>query len=487
MLRALSPTQWNYVTAAHLLNRAGFGGRPAEIEAAVKAGLEKTVEQLINFESEPEASTNPDWAKADPEKFKRLREYRDADPEKRKQMQRMQQREQRERIVELRQWWLQRMVSGRRPLQEKLTLFWHGHFATSAQKVKDAYLMWKQNDIFRRNAAGNWLTMLEQVSKDPAMLLWLDQAQSRKEHPNENFAREVMELFALGEGNYTERDVTEAARALTGWSFERGTQEFTFRPAAHDRGAKTILGRTGNFNGDDVLKIIANQPQSARFIATKLWRFFAEDNPPDAIVNILAAQLQASKLELKPVLRTMFMCEAFYAPSVIRNQVKSPTQWLVSSVRLLERDLPPPMIAMNSMRTLGQELFAPPNVKGWDGGLAWITTNNLLSRYNMSAYLVLGENPMLPPPGKGKKPARPRERRFRPGAPTQVTKIFSDEERSTKPKLVAGLERRFIQGPLKERQQRALVDYLDGLGSLDEEDILHAIRLVMSTPEFQLC
>ena len=486
MLRVLSPSQWNYYTAAHLLNRAGFGGRPAEIEAAVRVGMEGTVERLINFESEPEASANPDWAKAGPERFGRMRELRDADPEKRKEIQRMYQREEREHLAELREWWLQRMVSGRRPLQEKLTLFWHGHFATSAQKVKDASLMWRQNDIFRRNAAGNWLTMLNEVSKDPAMLIWLDQAQSRKEHPNENFAREVMELFVLGEGNYTERDVTEAARALTGWSMERPTAEFIFRPMFHDRGTKTILGQSGDFNGDDVLRIIATQPQAARFITAKLWKFFVEDNPPDAIVNLLAAEFQAAKLEFKPILRTMFTCEAFYAPTVIRNQVKSPTQWLVSSVRLLERDLPPPMIMMNSMRTLGQELFAPPNVKGWDGGLSWITTNNLLSRYNLSAYLVLGENPMLPPPGKDKRPRPMAQRRFRHGAPVDVKKIFSEEERSTKPRLVAALERRFIQGELKDRQKKALVDYLDAQGPLDEENILHAIRLVMSTPEFQL-
>src|SRR5947209_5874069 len=156
MLQALSPNQWNYYTAAHLLNRAGFGGRPAEIEAAVRLGMPATVERLINFESEPESSANPSWAKADPERFKMLQVRRDADPEKRKEMQRMRQREERERFGELRQWWLERMVSGQRSLQEKLTLFWHGHFATSAQKVKDAYLMWRQNDIFRRNAAGNW-------------------------------------------------------------------------------------------------------------------------------------------------------------------------------------------------------------------------------------------------------------------------------------------------------------------------------------------
>jgi hypothetical protein len=139
------------------------------------------------------------------------------------------------------------------------------------------------------------------------------------------------------------------------------------------------------------------------------------------------------------------------------------------------------------MRTLGQELFAPPNVKGWDGGLAWVTTNNLLSRYNFSAFLVLGENPMLPPPGKGKRPGGMGQRRFRPGGAVDATKLFTEEERATKPRLVAALEKRFIQGPLKEKQRATLTDYLDGQGSLDEEDILHAIRLVMSTPEFQLC
>jgi uncharacterized protein (DUF1800 family) len=317
------------------------------------------------------------------------------------------------------------------------------------------------------------------------MLLWLDQSQSVKEHPNENFAREVMELFVLGEGHYTERDVTEAARAFTGWAYDRASQEFVYRPKTHDPGNKMILGQLGNYTGDDVLKIIVAQPQAARFITAKLWKFFAEELPPDNVVTELAAELRNAKLEFKPVLRSMFMSDLFYSPAIIRNQVKSPTQWLVSSVRLLERNLPPPQIVGNTMRTLGQELFLPPNVKGWDGGLAWITTNNLLSRYNLSAFLVMGENPMLPPPGKDKK-ARMRQRPFRPGNAVDVTKIFSDEERATKPRLVAALEKRFIQGQLKEKQRKTLTDFLDGLGALDQEDILHAIRLVMSTPEFQL-
>ena len=164
--------------------------------------------------------------------------------------------------MDLRGWWLQRMAFGPRPLQERMALFWHGHFATSVDKVRDAYYMWQQNNIFRRQATGNWKLLLLEVGKDPAMLVWLDQGQSRKEHPNENFAREVMELFTLGEGNYTELDITEAARALTGWSLNRQEQSYVYRPFVHDNGDKTIFGKTGNFDGDDFIGMIVAQPQS---------------------------------------------------------------------------------------------------------------------------------------------------------------------------------------------------------------------------------
>jgi uncharacterized protein (DUF1800 family) len=240
--------RWDVIAAAHLLNRAGFGGPPAEITRLVALGPAQAVSYFVDYERLPDSTPNPAWAEPDPERAERLKAARDASPEDRRKMQQEMQKNQRERIIELRAWWLRRMASGPRPLQEKMTLFWHGHFATSAEKVRDAYLMWRQNDLFRRMATGNWLEMLVAVAKDPAMLIWLDQAQSRKEHPNENFAREVMELFTLGEGHYTERDVTEAARALTGWSYDRQDEDFIARPMWHDRGAKTIfatsMGRT---------------------------------------------------------------------------------------------------------------------------------------------------------------------------------------------------------------------------------------------------
>src|SRR5947207_3310635 len=447
MLKPLPADKWNFTTAAHLLNRAGFGGTPPEIEKLAEMGPDRAVSCLVDYDKIPDPTLSPNWAKPDPErmeKFAALRrtnqELRQAKgdqrkelEEKRREMQREQRQMQQQHLLELRDWWLQRMVKGPRPLQEKMTLFWHGHFATSVQKVRDAYFIWLQNDTFRRLALGRWLQLLTAVAKDPAMLIWLDQAQSRKEHPNENFAREVMELFALGEGHYTEKDVTEAARALTGWTLNRVQQKFEYRSAIHDAGLKTVLGRSGNLTGNDVLEQIVAQPQAARFICAKLWSYFAAENPPEELVSALADRFRQGKSHFRPLLETMFRSEEFYAPEVVRTQVKSPTQWLVGNVRMLERNLPPPMMTSNWLRQLGQDLFAPPNVKGWDGGVAWITTNNLLARYNEAATLVQGDTSMVAGANITNNPNINRElerrmRNVRVGG-VDVKKLFTESER----------------------------------------------------------
>jgi uncharacterized protein (DUF1800 family) len=493
MLSPLPASKWDYEKAAHLLNRAGFGGTPSQIEELVQLGLEKSVASLVNFESEPEGEATPDWAKPDPTRLEKFRVMQQTEPEKRKELQREEQKKQRERLLELRHWWLERMVKGPRPLQEKLVLFWHGHFATSSQKVKDAYLMWRQNDIFRRNASGSWLTLLTEVGKDPAMLLWLDQAQSRRDHPNENFAREVMELFALGEGHYTEKDITEAARSLTGWSYDRVRQEFVYRPNIHDNGLKTVFGRTGRFTGYDVLRLITEQPQAARFITSKLWTFFAATEPSQELASELEGLFRKSGMQFKPLLQAMFTCEEFYSDKVIRQQVKSPVQWMVSSVRMLERELPPPMVTANALRMLGQDLFLPPNVKGWDGGLSWITTNNLLTRYNFAGFLVLGENPfaggMAGGKGSGAKPRmNPRllNRAMARGKAVDASKLLPPETRQEKESMVAALEKRFLQGKLRPAQRQTLQEYFDKHPEKNDHVLLHAVRLIMSTPEYQL-
>ena len=492
MLTPLSASTWDYAKAAHLLNRAGFGGTPDEIQKLVSLGHEGAVSHLIDYEKIPDPTADPDWAHPDPGKAERRRAARNATPERRQELQKQERQMENQRILELRGWWLRRMAKGPRPFQEKMTLFWHGHFATSFEKVHDSYYMWRQNELFRRLATGNWLELLTEAGKDPAMLVWLDQAQSRKEHPNENYAREVMELFSLGQGHYTEKDITEAARALTGWSLEPNAQKFIYRPFFHDNGEKTILGKTGNMDGDDFIHQIIAQPQSAIFITGKIWNFFAGEMPSPELNSDLADFFRQSGNNIKPLMRVIFSLEDFYSPQVVRNEVKSPVQWLVGSCRMLQCELPPPLISTNLLRGLGQDLFAPPNVKGWDGGLAWITTNNLLARYNQAALLAEGDMSVTETlaTGPNKNPARVKQiqrrmRNMRVGG-VDVQKILTEQERSDKEALIAALEKRLLQGNLSQKQEVALRDYLNGQATLDDSNIRDAIRLVMCTPEYQV-
>jgi uncharacterized protein (DUF1800 family) len=488
-----------------LLNRAGFGGTPDEIEKLAAMPHADAVSSLVDYEKVPDtAPPPPDWAKPDPDRVAKFqdivrltREGKDSAmtdqeqsdlAEKRRKMLKDLFVQQGRELQEMRFDWLQRMATGPRPLQEKLTLFWHGHFATSAVKVRDAYFMWRQIDTFRQNASGNWLDLLNAVTKDPAMLIWLDQAQSRSEHPNENFARECMELFTLGEGHYTEKDVTEAARAMTGWSIDRLDEDYLYRPRIHDDGIKTVLGKTGNLTGEDVLETIVAQPQAARFISEKLWKFFASDDPNPRLVDAFADVFVAGGNNFKPLLRTLFSCEEFYADDVMHTQIKSPVQWLVNSVRLLQRNMPPPLVSSQMIKTLGQDLLMPPNVKGWDGGWSWITTNTLLARYNQAAILVMGQGNL------GASDDRPGLKQIADIAnamahflrPADAEKIVPDDQRRDANAVIAHLEKRFIVGELTEKHRQVLRDYLEPRSDLNDNNVRHAIRLLMSTPEYQI-
>jgi uncharacterized protein (DUF1800 family) len=352
--------------------------------------------------------------------------------------------------------------------------------------------MWRQNELFRRLATANWQYLLSEAGKDPAMLVWLDQAQSRQDHPNENFAREVMELFSLGEGHYTEHDITEAARALTGWSMNPDDQKFVFRPRIHDDGEKTFLGRTGNLDGDDVIETIVAQPQAARFITAKLWNYFTGQEPSPELNGALAGVFRASGNNFKPFLRVMFRSQEFYGDDIVRNQVKSPVQWLIGSVRVLECELPPPLVSWGMLRQLGQDLFAPPNVKGWDGGITWITTNTLLTRYNDAQSLVEGTLPPLnagdfarKPGGAGGGKLERALQRVRMGG-VNVEKILTPDERKDNDSIIASLQQRLFQTTLKKDQQEALQEFLDSKTKMTDADIVTAIRLMMSTPEYQV-
>ncbi|MEI8342831.1 MAG: DUF1800 domain-containing protein, partial [Verrucomicrobiota bacterium] len=387
MLTPINAKKWDYEKAAHLLNRAGFGGSPEQIEALQKAGLDGAVNQMLAGESSSAPVDKPDWAQ--PHNVGEMKmELRNLPEEQRKEKFKAIGRMEQEHGMDLISWWLGRMSHGTDASLEKMTFFWHGHFATSIQKVKDPYLMWQQNETLRRNALGNFGTLVKAISRDPAMMVWLDTNQSLKQHPNENFARELMELFTLGIGNYTEEDIQQAARAFTGYRINLADQTFRFSDLLHDSDLKKFFGQTGSFNGEDIIDRILAKPACAKFIAKKIWRFFVYDEPEPALVEALGASFKAHNYEIKPLMNQIFRSAEFYSAQAVRSQIKSPVQWMVQTAKILDSDVPRGPVAVNALRQLGQVPFIPPNVKGWDGGKSWITTSTLLLRYNLANFEV---------------------------------------------------------------------------------------------------
>jgi hypothetical protein len=472
MLTPCSAQEWSFQTAAHLLNRAGFGGTPEEIERVRQQGIEAAVDELLHPSDQLKGTDSLPWSA--PKNVRGQLDRLKGHPEEQEAKLREIREEQRQELLDLRYWWLTWMKDTRAPLVEKMTLFWHGHFATSAEKVTNTYWLWRQNDTFRRYAFGNFTTLLKEVSRDPAMMIYLDLLESEKSHPNENWAREVMELFTIGIGHYTEQDIRESARAFTGYRID-SNEQFQFFKRQHDETQKRFMGRSGNFSGDDILDIIVEQPACAQFIGRKLWRFFVEDEPPPAAIDSVAKLLRQHHFNLGPVLQAIFSSAEFYAPRVVRAQIKSPVQFLVQSCKLLESELPPILSALNGMQQMGQVLFAPPNVKGWDGGKSWISTATLLFRYNFADYLINGS-----PNQHNTPPVLRRE-------PIDLGKIIPAELRENSERLVTDLALRLYQSPLAAKQAEIFRAYLNSRATdRGDETIRRLIHLMMSTPQFQL-
>lgn len=394
MLEALPASEWNRHHAAHLLKRAGFGGTRDEINTLAQLTQEQAVNQLVDWEKIPYEVKEPEWASPGyGALIKDRSELRKMSEEKRKEIQQEMQRMQRQNIQDLRERWLDRMLNTPRPFQEKMTLFWHGHFATSTEKVKAAYFMWKQLDLFRRMGNGSYEKLLVEVGRDPAMLVWLDGSQSKSGAPNENYARELMELFTLGEGHYTEEDIKESARAFTGWNVEQFAQTVRFAPRRFDDRRKKFLGESGNFKDEDIVRIILKQDQAARHLSSKLWTFFAYENPEPALIDSLAGTFRSEKMELKPLLKRIFLSKEFYSPKAIQTQIKSPVQWWIGMQKGLEVKRSMPRLSSTILSQLGQSLLQPPSVKGWDGGRTWISTTTLMLRHNVAHMMVYGGTP----------------------------------------------------------------------------------------------
>jgi uncharacterized protein (DUF1800 family) len=366
---------WDLGKVAHLHRRAGFGATRAELERDLQAGPAASVDRLFN---------PPEPTPAQRETIDRLHDavLNAAGMQ----------------VERLKAYWLYRIVFGSDPLREKMTLFWHGHFATSNRKVQNIERMLAQNELFRRHALGDFRELATAILSDPAMLVWLDGVGNSKEKPNENLAREFLELFTLGVGHYTEADIRQAARALTGWFKEGGEGDYEarvrFDPAQFDDGAKTFLSRKGPWNAIDIARITLEQPAAAEHLARQLYRFFVRDDlePGSDLIDPLADGIRSHGFSIRNTLDMLFRSRHFYSANIRRHLIKSPVEFTAGLVRVLE--IPRARIDLVMLASLcdrqGQSLFYPPNVKGWDGGRAWISSAALLARSNWTSDIVWG-------------------------------------------------------------------------------------------------
>ncbi len=492
-LRPVSKDAFGEAHARHLLWRAGFGGTAEQVALLVRWGPEKSVDHILNFDKvpgEPVAVDTFDRTIMRPPDRNEREMYRAAqraqDENKLAELRKMRQdREQadRQQMAKLQKWWLTRMIETPRPLEEKLTLFWHGHFATNYRTIENSYHMFMQNQMFRANAAGNFGDILHAIIKDPAMIAYLDNNDSRKGRPNENLAREIMELFSLGVGNYTEKDIKEGARALTGYTFE--DDDFVFQPRNHDNGEKRILGRSGNIKGEDFVDIILNQPACARYISRKLYHYFVADVPTDerggdktldpaqrAVLRQMADTLRVNRYALKPVLKRLFLSEHFYEPRFRNQQIKGPVVLVVGAIRSLNtppRDL---SILNDALDLMGQRIFFPPSVKGWDGGRSWINTSTLFVRQNVLAFLLTGKKPQG----------------FDPTADTQKFDALAVLGEVRDPDAAVERVLRVTLGQSPSATAQALREYLRAAGDrVTQETVTGMLLLATAAPEYQLC
>ncbi|GAC1322989.1 MAG: DUF1800 domain-containing protein [Chloroflexota bacterium] len=348
-----------------VLRRAGFGLRPGDLERYTDLGWDGTLDELLN----PPATADQPLDGLLTTLESGLLDLQN--------------------LEDVQTWWLYRMLQTARPLQEKLTLFWHGHFAVANYKVNNPLLMHQHIELLRGGALGRFDDLLLSVSRDPAMLLWLDGATNRKGAPNENYGRELLELYTLGIGNYTEDDVKSAARAFSGWNLRNGNQ-FYFDSGQHDGAVKAFLGQSGELDGSDVLSIVADHPATANRIASKLFQFFAYAGPDTATIAPFARTYLDSGHDIRAVVEAILRSDHFVSDRSVYEHVKSPIDYIVGSLRMLgatirEREL------VTVLRQLGQEILNPPNVAGWPGGLNWINPSTLLTRYNFASRIAFAQ------------------------------------------------------------------------------------------------
>lgn len=423
----------------HIVRRMAFGATPEELAHYREIGPEATISELLNYDAIDDEL--PDGAE-----LLDLTEPGAAAP--------------------VRQWWFQRIVESRRPFEERMVLYWHGLLTSDIIKVRVPALLKQQNDFFRENALASWEAILKGIYKDPAMLRYLDNGQNRVGAPNENYAREQMELFTLGLGNYTESDVRESARALTGWVVDRRSGKAHFVPRFHDSGEKTFLGKTGNFDGDDIVDIILEQPEASWFIARRTMEEFVSPSPPPDYVERVQQRFVDEGMTIRALMTAIFTDPAFLAPENYWATIKSPVDFVAGIARTFK--LPGNLRGLSEAAALmGQALFVPPNVAGWPGGTSWMSSGSWFYRLNFVNFII---NAI---------------------ATSEVAQTFV-QDGTTAETLVDRLIDLLLAGDVNGEQRNLIVDYLSQpgsgrqIGDLSEERLRGAIYLVLALPEYQL-
>jgi hypothetical protein len=426
-LSPIAAGDWTPGRAAHLLERAGFGATPDEVARVAAMTPLQAVDWLVDYDKTDNGTLapfdesgiwDPGMDPFPPSRAEAVRLARERGEGLGEKVLPAGAQRRLQPVVDkffyslmangietqrLGLWWANRMLTTRRPLEEKLTLFWHGHFATGENKVRDYRMMLQQNLMFRAHASGNFRDLLIGLLKDPAMLVFLDNGENIKSHPNENFGRELLELFTMGVGNYAERDVREAARAFTGWTND--VLLFKLNGEQHDGGGKTFLGRTGPLGGEEIIDIILAQPVTAEFVAAKLYRFFVREEIAAATKVALGRTFRESGYQLKPLLKRIFLSKDFFSEPSVATQIKSPVQLVVSTYKKLGLAEVPTIPDFGRMTAgLGQALYDPPNVAGWAGGRTWITPSTLLERGNLFRGVLFPDVKNFRPPDRSMSP-----------------------------------------------------------------------------------
>ena len=417
-LSPIDAQDWNYAKAAHLLERAGFGGTPEEVARYAAMTPQAAVRHLVRNKDVP--NPLPAFDESDvhdpglepfpvsrPAATDRAKETGESmgvkvKPAGNRRLQPVADkffywlRASRLETHRMSYWWANRMLVTERPLEEKMALFWHGHFANSEEKIRDYRKLLKQIQLLQDKGTGNFRDLMVSVAQDPAMLAFLDAGVNVKGAPNENFAREIMELFTMGVGNYTEKDIREAARAFTGWNFNDLT--FVINPDRHDDSVKHLLGQSGNYDGVEVIDVILAQPVTADYLGSKIYRYFVRQEITPELRKQVGAVLRESNYELAPLLETIFLSKDFYSAASTGTRIKPPVEMVVGTYRKMGLKEVPGVPDFNDVtESMGQKLFFPPTVAGWANGKSWITPGLLLTRGNFVYDIVFPDINFLPP------------------------------------------------------------------------------------------